>query len=57
MLVVQVGVGDIGGTGRYRGCCGAGVHQKDGRCLEEGEEKKHLIRGLEGPGCAPFEKW
>lgn len=36
-MVVQVGVGDVGG---------AGVHQKDGRWLKEGEEKKYLIRGF-----------
>lgn len=50
----------ISSIGRCRGVGdggGVGVHQKDGRWLEEGEEKKHLIRAFEGPGCALFEKW
>lgn len=50
-------MGGGSGAGSCRDVGDVGVHQKDGRWLEEGEEKKHLTRGFEGSGCAPFEEW
>lgn len=57
---------DIGGIGRYRGWCVGmcggywwcrSVSERGGSWLEEDEEKKHLIRGFEGPVYRPFEEW